>query len=338
MKSTTRVLLSIAIGLVTCQTAYAQGWWGAAISGGLQGYAKGVEQNMPIQQEMLRQQMEMDQQLARQKQQDQIEGERRFQEKLLEMKQKAEAGDATAQNDLGVMYYRGKGVPKDAAKAVEWYQKAVAQGNSPAQFNLGVMYHSGEGVPKDAAKAVEWYQKAATQGNAFAQGNLGVMYARGEGVPEDELRAYIWSNLAAAQGNETAKKNRDIYEAQMTPDQRAEGQRLSSNWKKGDTMLSSEQPKNNAGNPPNQQNVGLPAVKRLVRVGQVNTIKPQDGYLVIALDTLNGSDHIKEVIIVKNGIEIHGMADKRFGSNISVTLIEADLRRVENSDVVFVYR
>ena len=65
---------------------------------------------------------------------------------------------------------------------------------------------NGEGVPKDAAKAVEWYTKAAEQGHADAQNNLGVMYDTGEGVPRDLVRAYVWFNLAAAQGDKDVQK------------------------------------------------------------------------------------------------------------------------------------
>jgi TPR repeat protein len=119
---------------------------------------------------------------------------------LAALTKNAEAGDAQAQLSLGVMYAKGKGVPKDAAKAVEWYQKAAAQGDASAQDNLGVMYNNGAGVPQDAAKAVEWWQKAAAQGLAPAQDNLGVAYNNGEGVPKDVAKALEWYQKAAAQG------------------------------------------------------------------------------------------------------------------------------------------
>lgn len=44
----------------------------------------------------------------------------------------AEQGDATAQNNLGVMYEYGLGVPKDDAEAVKWYRMAAEQGNALA--------------------------------------------------------------------------------------------------------------------------------------------------------------------------------------------------------------
>lgn len=161
--------------------------------------------------------------------------------KAFEWFQKAAVqGDVDAQKALGLMYANGSiGAPKDAAKAVEWYQKAATQGNADAQIALGWMYFKGEGVPKDVAKGVGWWQKAAAQGNADAQNKLGWAYWSGNGVSKNLVLAYAWSNLAAAQGDEGAKINRDDNEAQLSPAQRAEGQRLASNWKKGDTLQAS---------------------------------------------------------------------------------------------------
>jgi len=71
---------------------------------------------------------------------------------------RAEAGDAIAQNDLGLIYDNGRGVPEDDAEAVRWYRLAADQGVVVAQYNLGVMYERGEGVPQDNAEAVRWYR------------------------------------------------------------------------------------------------------------------------------------------------------------------------------------
>jgi len=119
----------------------------------------------------------------------------------------AEQGDAGAQNNLGWMYDKGKGVPEDDAKAVYWWRKAAEQGDVETQYNLGVMYARGEGVPEDDAKAVHWYRKAAEQGYAKAQYNLGVKYAKGEGVPEDDAKAVHWYRKAAEQGDVEAQTN-----------------------------------------------------------------------------------------------------------------------------------
>jgi len=85
--------------------------------------------------------------------------------------------------------FQGRRSAKDAAEAVKWYRKAAEQGDAGAQCNLGVKYYRGEGVPKDVAEAVKWYRKAAEQGYAPAQTNLGFMYEKGEGVPKDTAEA-----------------------------------------------------------------------------------------------------------------------------------------------------
>ena len=144
----------------------------------------------------------------------------------------AEAGNAAAQNNLGVMYDNGTGVAQDYAAAVSWYRKAADQGYAAAQNNLGVMYDNGTGVAQDYAAAVSWYRKAADQGVAQAQYNLGVMYDNGTGVAQDYVQAHKWFNLAAASGNADAVKNRDMVASMMTPAQIAEAQRLASAWRK----------------------------------------------------------------------------------------------------------
>ena len=110
--------------------------------------------------------------------------------------------------------------------------KAKAEkGDAEAQVNLGLMYANGSGVVKDEAEAVKWYRKAAEQGLADAQLSLGFMYDDGNGVIKDELEAYKWYLLAGAQGNELAKNNIPKIERNLSAVQRAEGQRLTREWK-----------------------------------------------------------------------------------------------------------
>lgn len=91
-------------------------------------------------------------------------------------------------------------------------------------------------MPKDAAKAVEWYQKAAMQGNSISQRYLGGMYFYGEGVSRNFVLAYAWLNLSAAQGDDYSKETRDELEKRLTPVERAEGQRKASEWNKGELI------------------------------------------------------------------------------------------------------
>src|ERR1700731_1733517 len=84
----------------------------------------------------------------------------------------AEAGDARAQGNLGVMSSHGEGVPQDYAEALKWYRRGAEQGEPRAQFNLGVRYERGGGVAQDYAEAVKWYRLAAAKGDVLAHGNL----------------------------------------------------------------------------------------------------------------------------------------------------------------------
>ena len=77
---------------------------------------------------------------------------------------KAEQGDATAQCNLGEMYYNGHGVAKDYYEALKWFRLSAEQGYASGLYNLGVMYEYGYGVPQDYTQAMRYYRQAADQG------------------------------------------------------------------------------------------------------------------------------------------------------------------------------
>ena len=145
---------------------------------------------------------------------------------LKEWKPLAEEGNAVAQNNLGLMYHNGWGVPQDYKEAVYWYRLAVEQGYAIAQYNLGLMYEKGKGVPQDDKEAARLYRLAAEQGYADAQGNLGVMYVFGKGVTKDFVYAHMWGNIALMNGNERGELVRGHVAEKMTSSQIEEAQRL----------------------------------------------------------------------------------------------------------------
>jgi TPR repeat protein len=98
-------------------------------------------------------------------------------------------------------------VCRDEVVAAEWYRRAAEQGDASAQNNLGIMYANGQGVPQDDELAVHWYRLAAEQGHALAQYNLGGMYNSGRGVARDTVRSYMWMLLAADAGDSSAGKS-----------------------------------------------------------------------------------------------------------------------------------
>jgi TPR repeat protein len=78
------------------------------------------------------------------------------------MMRAADEGYDVALYELGRAYEFGRrGVSRDEAKAIYWYQEASERGNIQAQYWLGLKYESGDGLPKDIDKALFWLRKAA---------------------------------------------------------------------------------------------------------------------------------------------------------------------------------
>jgi len=79
--------------------------------------------------------------------------------------------------------------------------------------------------------SIEALRTRANAGDADAQYNLGLMYDNGEGVPEDDVEAYKWFNLATAYADASQREEfteaRDLAAEVLTPEQLAEGQKLS---------------------------------------------------------------------------------------------------------------
>lgn len=117
----------------------------------------------------------------------------------------AERSHRSAQNNLGLMYEQGRGVPNDPETAADWYRRAAEQGLAVAQVNLARMYDEGRGVAEDPAKAARWYERAASQKHVSAQYRLARMYDEGRGVERSPKKAAKWYRRAAKNGSAEAR-------------------------------------------------------------------------------------------------------------------------------------
>ena len=139
----------------------------------------------------------------------------------------ADKGNAIAQNDLGILYLDGKGVPQNTSEAVRYLSLSAAAGSSLGQNNLGGLYRDGKGVARDYVRAAPWFSASAAQGNSAGMYNLGLMYELGQGMKAEPFHAYMWYALAAELGNvPNAAAHRDSLWRRMTPAAQGEAQKL----------------------------------------------------------------------------------------------------------------
>jgi len=152
-------------------------------------------------------------------------------EYLKNLQRRAEQGDASAQFELGMMYYEGRGVPRDYEEAAIWFLKSAQRGYVGAGFLFGKICLEGkvqrnnpdpEYVKKEG---LFWLENDAKKGLVDAQLYLGKIYSEGDVVERDVAEAYKWYKMAAAQGNEEAVKKLDELEKDMSPEEIAYAQR-----------------------------------------------------------------------------------------------------------------
>ena len=129
------------------------------------------------------------------------------------IQQRADAGDADAQLELGDRHSRGREFQASSLDAVIWWRKSAAQGNLQAMFRMGQFESNSDA---NATAAVDWYQRAANLGYVQAEVSLGQAYEHGSGICQDQAKALFWYRRASEQGNSWAKTAAAGLEAQNT--------------------------------------------------------------------------------------------------------------------------
>lgn len=100
---------------------------------------------------------------------------------------------------LGQYYLDGipnSRVKSDPSRAREMFSYAASYfGDADAQYNLGRLYFRGIGAPRDPRQAARWLQLAANKGQPHAQALLGDMLFKGDMVPRQAARGLMWLTL-----------------------------------------------------------------------------------------------------------------------------------------------
>jgi len=113
----------------------------------------------------------------------------------------AQLGSSDAENEVGKLYFLGKGVDPSSDEALYWFLRSANHGNIRGMTNAGLMYFGDRGVNADYGKAAQWLTKPAAEGLAIAQCGLGKLFANGWGVPPDFAKAFELQTKAAEQGS-----------------------------------------------------------------------------------------------------------------------------------------
>ena len=128
---------------------------------------------------------------------------------LGQFKKSAELGYPQAQATIGTLYL--KGLPgflkRDIKEGISLPSKAVVAKSLTARFNLGMAYYNGDGVPRDALKASQWLKLAVMQNFSEAKYSLGLLLIEGEGgIRKNTNEGLNLLREAAAQDHQLAKE------------------------------------------------------------------------------------------------------------------------------------
>lgn len=130
-----------------------------------------------------------------------------------EVRDRANADDVTAMEELARRLVQGIGVAKDQQAAAGWLLRAAQRGSGQSAFNVGVMYERGFVVERDSTKAIEWYRKSAEANVPMAKHNLALLLRDGKGAPRNGKEAVELLRSAARQGMAASMFTLgDIYE------------------------------------------------------------------------------------------------------------------------------
>ncbi|HEV2112421.1 MAG TPA: 2OG-Fe(II) oxygenase [Gammaproteobacteria bacterium] len=129
----------------------------------------------------------------------------RFADAASALARATDAGDAEAQNLLGVMHLNGMGVTQEPRRSAALFSAAAEQGLKEARYNLSNLLYNGLGVRRDETRAQEELLAAARAGHRPALRSLGYLYhLRGDEERWQRLSTRCF-HIAAEAGDPLAK-------------------------------------------------------------------------------------------------------------------------------------
>jgi len=114
----------------------------------------------------------------------------------------AEKGNSSAMIGIGLLHYRGHGVPENEAEATRWFRMGALKGNETAMLYLAFQL-----ARKHYAEAMRWFRIAAKKGNADAMLMIGYSYIGQDDRTyesahmRDDIEGLRWFRMAAENGS-----------------------------------------------------------------------------------------------------------------------------------------
>jgi TPR repeat protein len=142
----------------------------------------------------------------------------------------ADKSDALAVTHCNDLAERLTGGQVAAAQQLARFRTAAEAGNETAEFNLGVMYLTGRRIEQDAEEALRWFKRAAARGHTGAKFNFSFMYTEGRTVDQDDVEAQKWFILAAAGDDARARQAQTFLAQRMTQEQMTDAQARARAW------------------------------------------------------------------------------------------------------------
>jgi TonB family protein len=126
--------------------------------------------------------------------------------RIAKLIQRADAGDAEAEFELGQAYLHGEEISPDEHLGQHYLLRAADQGLPKAQFVMGEYAASRGDRPEDYMIAYMWYALAEKNGYKQSKKNLKELAAKmsAENIAEAKTRAQSWPNLP---GNNPRRSN-----------------------------------------------------------------------------------------------------------------------------------
>ncbi|WP_353226576.1 SPOR domain-containing protein [Novosphingobium sp.] len=149
----------------------------------------------------------------------------------------AAKGDSDAMFNMGQAYKLGRGVPKDLAKAEDFYARAAKKGHIRAADNYGILLFQ----TNRQSDAMPWLNAAADRGEPRAMYILGIASYNGDYAPKDPVRAYALMTRAANAGLQQAINSLAAMNEALPLEQRQQGVALAGELERKTTATRAQQ-------------------------------------------------------------------------------------------------